>query len=58
VDPRAGLDTEARGKILCPCRGSNPDRPVSGRLYLFNLQLTIIIWHWDFVSASEEEALL
>jgi hypothetical protein len=28
VDPRAGLDTEARGKILCPCRGSNPDRPV------------------------------
>jgi hypothetical protein len=28
VDPRAGLHTEARGKILCPCRGSNPDRPV------------------------------
>jgi hypothetical protein len=28
VGPRAGLDTEARGKILCPCRGSNPDRPV------------------------------
>jgi hypothetical protein len=25
---RAGLDTEARGKILCPRRGSNPDRPV------------------------------
>jgi hypothetical protein len=22
--PRAGLDTEATGKILCPCRGSNP----------------------------------
>jgi hypothetical protein len=21
-------DTEDRGKILCPCRGSNPDRPV------------------------------
>jgi len=21
----AGLDTEVRGKILCPCRGSNPD---------------------------------
>jgi len=21
VGPRAGLDTEARGKILCPCRG-------------------------------------
>jgi hypothetical protein len=28
VDPRAGLDTEARGKILCPCWESNPDRPV------------------------------
>jgi hypothetical protein len=28
VCPRAGLDTEARGKILCPCRRSNPDRPV------------------------------
>jgi hypothetical protein len=27
VGRRAGLDTEARGKILCPCRGSNPDRP-------------------------------
>jgi hypothetical protein len=28
VGPRAGLDTEARGKILCLCRESNPDRPV------------------------------
>jgi hypothetical protein len=28
VGPGAGLDTETRGKILCPCRGSNPDRPV------------------------------
>jgi hypothetical protein len=28
VGPRAGLDTEARGKILCPCRGSNTDRLV------------------------------
>jgi hypothetical protein len=25
--PRAGLDAEARRKILCPCRGSNPERP-------------------------------
>jgi hypothetical protein len=25
---RAGLDTKARGKILCLCRGLNPDRPV------------------------------
>jgi hypothetical protein len=28
VGPRAGLDTEARGKILYPRRESNPDRPV------------------------------
>jgi hypothetical protein len=28
VGPRAGLDTEARGKILCLSRESNPDRPV------------------------------
>jgi hypothetical protein len=28
VGPRDGLDTEARGKILCPRRESNPDRPV------------------------------
>jgi hypothetical protein len=25
VGTRAGLDTEARGKILCPRRGSNPE---------------------------------
>jgi hypothetical protein len=28
VDPRAGLDAEARREILCPCRGSNSGRPV------------------------------
>jgi hypothetical protein len=28
VGLRAGLDTEDRGKILCPRRGSSPDRPV------------------------------
>jgi hypothetical protein len=28
VGPRAGLDTEARGKTPCPYRGSNPDLPV------------------------------
>jgi hypothetical protein len=25
---RTGLDTEDRGKMLCPSRESNPDRPV------------------------------
>jgi hypothetical protein len=28
VGIRAGLDKEDRGKILCPCRGSNLDHPV------------------------------
>jgi hypothetical protein len=28
MGPRSGLDTEARGKMFCPCRGSNLDRPV------------------------------
>jgi hypothetical protein len=28
VGPRAGLDAEARGKILSPCRGSNLNCPV------------------------------
>jgi hypothetical protein len=28
VDVRVGLNEEATGKILCLCRGSNPDRPV------------------------------
>jgi hypothetical protein len=28
VGPRAGLDTEAGGKILCLCRESNLDSPV------------------------------
>jgi hypothetical protein len=29
VGPRAGLDTEVRGKILCPFPGSNLDHPVA-----------------------------
>jgi hypothetical protein len=29
VGPRAGLDSEVKGKILCLCRGSSLDRPVN-----------------------------
>jgi hypothetical protein len=31
MGPRAGLDAGARRKILCPCQGSNPDRPACSR---------------------------
>jgi hypothetical protein len=41
VGPRAGLDTEARGKILCPRRGSNPLTLCSK-----NLQNTAWILNW------------
>jgi hypothetical protein len=41
VGPRAGLDAEARRKILCPCRGSNPDRPARSQ-DIFVPELTAI----------------
>jgi hypothetical protein len=41
VAPRAGLDAGARRKILCPGRGSNPDRPVrSQTLYCLSYRGT------------------
>jgi hypothetical protein len=47
VGPRAGLDTEARGKIFCPCRGSNPGRPVrSQTLYCLSYKQTIPAFTW------------
>jgi hypothetical protein len=49
VGPRAGLDTEVRGKIICPRRGSNPDRPVVQpvvRHYTaWAMQIIKIVWH-------------
>jgi hypothetical protein len=32
VGPGAGLDAGARRKILCLCRGSNPDRPARSQM--------------------------
>jgi hypothetical protein len=38
VVPRAGLDASVRRKILCPCRGLNPDRPArSQTLYWLSI---------------------
>jgi hypothetical protein len=34
VGPRAGLDAGVRRKILCPCRGLNPDRPARSQTLL------------------------
>jgi hypothetical protein len=44
VGPRAGLDTEVRGKILCPCRGSNPCRPArSQTLYCLSYPVPSVL---------------
>jgi hypothetical protein len=46
--PRASLDAKARGKILCLCRGSNPDRPVCSQTlywlsYPGSLPTTVVV---------------
>jgi hypothetical protein len=46
VDPTAGLDAEARRKILCFCRESNPGRPVrSQTLYWLSYRGSLHIRH-------------
>jgi hypothetical protein len=45
VGPRAGLHTDARGNILCLCRGSNPDRPVVQPVELL-IRLPGPEWPW------------
>jgi hypothetical protein len=42
VGLRAGLDTDG-GKILCPCEGSNPDRPVVQSVVRHYTEVIIII---------------
>jgi hypothetical protein len=49
---RAGLDTEARGRILCLCRGSNPFRPVCGQTRVVTLN-TFKWYDTVFVSCAE-----
>jgi hypothetical protein len=54
LGPRAGLDREARGKILCPCRGSNLGHPVrSQTLYWLSYHgshIHIIDYNFERVS--------
>jgi hypothetical protein len=46
VGPRAALNAETRRKILCPCRGSNPDRPArSQTLYHLSYRGSYEILH-------------
>jgi hypothetical protein len=46
VGLRAGLGTEAIGKILCPCQGWNPGRPIC-TLALYWLSYPRITLYWE-----------
>jgi hypothetical protein len=48
VDPRAGLVAVEERKITCPCRESNPDRPVRSRS-LYRLSYPVV---WNCTSAD------
>jgi hypothetical protein len=53
VGPRAGLDAEARGKILCLCRESNPGRPVrSQTLYWLSYPGSCVNWVLELIMAN------
>jgi hypothetical protein len=43
----AGLDTVARGKIMCLCRGLNPGRPVRNQTLYWRSYPAH--WHWNWV---------
>jgi hypothetical protein len=45
VGPRAGLDAEATGKNLCPCRGMNPSCPVRSQTpYWLSYRGSFSLW--------------
>jgi hypothetical protein len=47
VGPRAGLDSWARRKILCPCRASNPDRHARSKIVRhYTAWATAVIGAW------------
>jgi hypothetical protein len=54
MGPRAGLDTEARGKFICPCRGSNPGRPArSQTLYWLSYPGSCTQLYWRQFGPTE-----
>jgi hypothetical protein len=44
VGPRAGLDAGAGRKILCPCQGSNPNRPAHSQTLYCLIYSTLHNW--------------
>jgi hypothetical protein len=55
VGPRAGLDTEDRGKVLCPCRGSNPGRPArSQTLYCLSYPAPTTSYYINILCSGTE----
>jgi hypothetical protein len=46
VGLRAGLDTETRRKIFCPCQGSKPARPVRSQIIITELLMFTCYITW------------